>query len=482
MIPDICQTELEQLKKQRIAYQAQIKLLENFVAMAHSVGETGMLKAAMRKTLHIAVHLTDACCGSLFLFDNQEAVAESILAQNGISDHERERLVGKVIDDGLAGWVRRHRKIGIVHDAKSDERWVSLEDQPYRTRSALAVPILRGEMLFGILTLMHPEPGHFKDTHTEIIQMTTDQIALVLENIQLYQQLDASYKTIQQAKEAAERYSAALDQELEKGRRLQQDFLPETLIDIPGWRVFAWFEPAQQVAGDFYDVFSLPSGLIGWVVGDVCDKGVGAALYMGLFRSLIRLFSGQTELDGIVIRAGDDLLPAPLDTPTGASDFLNPLKAVPLTNRYIVENHGRNGIFASILFGVIDLTSGTVAYINAGHEEACIVGEKGISHALKPSGPSVGLSTKSRFDVRWLTMAPGDILISHTDGVTEALSSTRGLFGRQRLRAIIDRGGARGDHLMERLKMEIREFCAGEAQSDDITVLAIQRLGPMNHG
>jgi serine phosphatase RsbU (regulator of sigma subunit) len=123
-----------------------------------------------------------------------------------------------------------------------------------------------------------------------------------------------------------------------------------------------------------------------------------------------------------------------------------------------------------------------LAYINAGHEEACIVGEKGISHALKPSGPSVGLSTKSRFDVRWLTMAPGDILISYTDGVTEALSSTLGLFGRQRLRAIIDRGGARADHLMEHLKMEIRDFCAGEAQSDDITVLAIQRLGPMNQG
>ncbi len=88
----------------------------------------------------------------------------------------------------------------------------------------------------------------------------------------------------------------ALEIDLEKGQ-IQRDFLPEPLLKLPNWEIAAVFEPAKTVAGDFYDVFLLPGNYVDLVIADVCDKGVGAAMFMGLFRSFIRVFSGQISLD-----------------------------------------------------------------------------------------------------------------------------------------------------------------------------------------
>ena len=96
-----------------------------------------------------------------------------------------------------------------------------------------------------------------------------------------------------------EALSAAMAKELDKGRQMQKNFLPADLLTEEGWEFEAYFSPARELAGDFYDLFELPGYSIGLVVADVCDKGVGAALFMGLFRSLIRIFSGQVAVDGL---------------------------------------------------------------------------------------------------------------------------------------------------------------------------------------
>jgi sigma-B regulation protein RsbU (phosphoserine phosphatase) len=470
-----CQSELDRLQKEKVAFEAQVHLLEQFVGMARAAGEAGMLKAAMQKTLSIAVDLTGACCGSLFLFDEREVVTDSLLARNALSEEERRRLVGTVLDQGLAGWVRRNRRPGVVRDTLEDGRWIRLDNQPYRIRSALAIPILRGEALFGILTLMHPEAGHFDRRSIEVIQMTADQMALALENIQLYQKLDASFHELEKAKASAEAYAAALDRELEKGRRIQKDFLPDAMPSPPGWAVQAFFAPAQQVAGDFYDVFGLPGGRIGWVVGDVCDKGLGAALYMGLFRSLIRLFSGHTEIDAGSGEEGRWGGGAGRGR-TGESAFLDPLRAVHLTNAYIVQNHGRSGIFATLVFAVVDPETGRMAYVNAGHEPAYVLGPGCLQAVLRVTGPSVGLGADSRFDVRWHALAPGEMLLGHTDGVTETFSSRKGFFGRGRLQEALAAGAGSPAEVIERIRARLTEFAAEAPPGDDITLLALQRL------
>lgn len=151
----------------------------------------------------------------------------------------------------------------------------------------------------------------------------------------------------------------ALEIDLEKGQKLQRDFLPEPLLKLPNWEIAAVFEPAKTVAGDFYDVFLLPGNYVGLVIADVCDKGVGAAMFMGLFRSFIRVFSGQICLDklGLTPRntADNFLIKAPEENQLEQSYGL---RAVEITNNYIVKEHGETGMFATMFFGILDPTTG----------------------------------------------------------------------------------------------------------------------------
>jgi sigma-B regulation protein RsbU (phosphoserine phosphatase) len=113
-------------------------------------------------------------------------------------------------------------------------------------RSAMAVPIIRGNELLGILTLLHSKPAVFHQGTVDVMEVTAGQLGVALESAKLYSKLDE--------------YSRALDAELEKGRQIQKDFLPRELPSLPGWDIAACFHPARQVSGDFYNAFLLPSG------------------------------------------------------------------------------------------------------------------------------------------------------------------------------------------------------------------------------
>ena len=215
---------------EKAAFQAQSRLLEDFLAMAQSGAEAEVLKKTLQKSVELAAELTGAEMGSLFLLDNESVVTDSFLARGELSSKQRDKIIGSVLDKGLAGWVWDHRRVGVITDTDTDERWIELPDQPYTVRSALAVPIIRGDELFGILTLLHTEPDHFSPDMADMMQTTANQMGLALENVRLYQRLDDAKKEIQE-------YSNALDEEMEKGRQIQKGFLPERIPDIPNWDI-----------------------------------------------------------------------------------------------------------------------------------------------------------------------------------------------------------------------------------------------------
>ena len=134
---------------------------------------------------------------------------------------------------------------------------------------------------------------------------------------------------------------------------MQKNFLPDNLPQRSGWEFSAYFRPARQVSGDFYDIFELPDGSVGLVIADVCDKGVGAALFMALFRSLIRIFSGQTALQGLECQINQDIMENHVpnaNRPVNGQTQNDPLKAVRLTNDYIAKNHEDLAMFATVFF------------------------------------------------------------------------------------------------------------------------------------
>jgi serine phosphatase RsbU (regulator of sigma subunit) len=304
---------------------------------------------------------------------------------------------------------------------------------------------------------------------------------------QMYQQISDAINERKKAEEAqlesfqqVEAYSQVLNNELEKGRSMQINFLPNKLLQLPGWETAAFFKPARQVAGDFYDIFQLPGGSIGFVVADVCDKGVGAALFMALFRSLIRVFSGQTALNGLPLTCSETLLDEPAQLADGSSldpTHITALKAVKLTNDYIALNHGDLAMFATLFFGILDPDSGLLSYINGGHEPLFMVGPGGgVKEHLSFTGPAVGIETEIDFKIQQTHMESGDILLGYTDGVTEAVTSDGAFFTMERLVSILETPAATATELLDRIASSLQEHVGGADQFDDITLLAIRRV------
>jgi serine phosphatase RsbU (regulator of sigma subunit) len=264
--------------------------------------------------------------------------------------------------------------------------------------------------------------------------------------------------------------------ELEKGRQIQKEFLPSQIPQLPDWDIATCFYPAGKVSGDFYDVFMLPGGCMGLVIADVCDKGVGSALYKALFRSLIRVFSEQALTIEVSAKAAGASADNHLRLNAAADlNLESGLKAVTFTNNYIVQNHGQEGMFATMFFGVLNPASGRLCYVNGGHEPLYVIKKNGIKKELRPTGPAVGLMPDTKYHVRQIQIDPGDLLIGFTDGVTEARSPEDELYTRDRLQSLLTQPFKSASDTLERIKTNLFAFIDFAPRSDDVTMLAVQR-------
>lgn len=277
-------------------------------------------------------------------------------------------------------------------------------------------------------------------------------------------------------------YSQALDNELEAGRMMQLNFLPnsaqiEQLTNKYGWSIASFFKPARQVAGDFYDVFELREGYIGIVIADVCDKGVGAALFMALFRSLIRIYSKQIEQhDKISVEA---ILNHEIKLDRRENNLNKPhqeaLKAISLTNDYIAQYHGELGMFATMFFGILEPSTGSLTYINAGHEPLYVLHPfGGIETVLDSTAPAVGMLPNQKFNSSHIYLKPGELLFAYTDGVPEARAKDGAFFTQERLLSVLDGVTPSTTTLLNAIAQEIADHVKQAEQFDDITLLTIQ--------
>jgi sigma-B regulation protein RsbU (phosphoserine phosphatase) len=458
------------------AFQAQSALFEQFISMAKSPdGEPEVITTMLRKSIDISLSLTGAELGSLVLLDSDGSVYDSILCRGDISPDASNSLIDSVFKKGLAGWVIGNREIGLVNDTLKDNRWLILPDQPYIARSALAIPIISCEMLLGILTLTHSRVAHFTQKTAELMRVTATQMAMILDNAYLFANLNDSFVSLGKAKKEIEVYSRALDLELENCRQIQKSFLPRKLPNLPGWQFETYFSPARRVAGDFYDAFQMPGGNIGIVIGDVCDKGAGAALYMALYRSLIRIFSGQARLGRTPL---DKKARTVGGMPGSASarhyDPAEAMRAVALTNDYIAKNN-EMGMFATFFFGVLDHRNGTLVYISGGHEPVFVIDRNGIKDRLTQTGPAVGWIPEAKFEYREYPLAPGDMLFSYTDGVVDACSERGERYTQERLIELLSRPAADVAELVKKVESSLFAYIGNQPLEDDITIMALQR-------
>lgn len=328
------------------------------------------------------------------------------------------------------------------------------------------------------------------DTRTSSVTAETDSTLLKLDRDSLYSTLSTypdAARTIIQAlcekerdivHDVAERTIkvSVLERELEIGAKIQRGFLPERLPQVPGWDIAAHLHPAREVAGDFYDCFSIKTlNSLAVVIGDVCDKGVGAALFMTLFRSLLRSAALADDFTGWANSASNNAAPGVAKSATAADRAATLIKSITLTNNYIATTHRRSSMFASVFFGLLQPDTGELIYINAGHEAPALVGTSGLKAKLEPTGAVIGLFPEARYEVGTVQLESGDLLLGYTDGVTEAKNEANEQFSEDRLIEILRRSAGTAASVLSGIVNEVGHFTGSAPQHDDITLLALKR-------
>ncbi|MBA2509972.1 MAG: SpoIIE family protein phosphatase [Rubrobacteraceae bacterium] len=253
----------------------------------------------------------------------------------------------------------------------------------------------------------------------------------------------------QQQQEAKER--ERIEQELKVARLIQQTLLPKTLPEIPGYEVAAYYQPAREVGGDFYDFLTLDDDRLGLVVGDVTDKGVPAALVMATTRTMLR---------------------------AAAQRLLSPGEVLQRVNDVLVPDIPPN-MFVTCLYAILDSQSGRLFYANAGHDLPYRrrAGRQGGADELRARGMPLGLMPGMGYEEKEMFLNRGESVLFYSDGLVEAHDPRREMFGFPRLQGLVGAHRTGGSSLISFLLAELARFTGeGWEQEDDITLVTLDRL------
>jgi sigma-B regulation protein RsbU (phosphoserine phosphatase) len=240
-------------------------------------------------------------------------------------------------------------------------------------------------------------------------------------------------------------------QELALAWEIQASFLPDVLPDVPGWQLAATLKPARETSGDFYDVIPLPGGRLGVLIADVADKGMGAALYMALSRTLVRTFAVEhhTQPD-LVLNAANQ--------------------------RILADTHA--DMFVTLFYGVLDPSDGTLSFCNAGHNPPYLMNAQGGGsiQELSRTGIPLGVFDDATWELGVVQLEPSDALVLYTDGITDAQDHKEEFFGHKRLQEIVRANvGRSAQEMQEALITGVHDFVGDAPQFDDIALVVLVR-------
>lgn len=299
----------------------------------------------------------------------------------------------------------------------------------------IALPLIVRNDFFGILLIQEDaDVRRFRDKRIEIVTGIAQQVAMSIQNYQLQKDMVVR-----------ERF----EHEIQLARQIQRTFLPEKLPEVANWDLAAVWRTAREVGGDFYDVFELPSRKLGLFIADVSDKGIPAAIFMALTRTLVRA--------------------AVLDT-------TSPAEVMRRVNSLIIPDN-REGMFVTAVYGVLELDTGVLTFANAGHNPPIFIhGPERELITLHRTGAALGVIENMEMDERAIEILNDDLLLLYTDGLTEAFSVNEEPFGVERVnQAICQCKRPTALKLLDALEKAVEIFIDSQPPADDLTMLAIHR-------
>jgi serine phosphatase RsbU (regulator of sigma subunit) len=238
-------------------------------------------------------------------------------------------------------------------------------------------------------------------------------------------------------------------EEMRAAAQIQQSILPPCWTPVGAAAcidLHAEMHPAREIGGDFYDYFLIDENRLAFTVADVSGKGIPAALFMAVSRTVMRGISSNRDLSAGMAQA----------------------------NR-LLATQNTACMFVTMFHGVLDLATGLLRYCNAGHNPPYLLRAGGGRSALEATGIPIGIAEQMTYRIAELALGPGDMLVLFTDGIPEAFDASGSEFGTARLEETLDAGcRSRAADLVRRVLTATAAFAAGAEQSDDITCLALR--------
>lgn len=343
-------------------------------------------------------------------------------------------VVGKRrrVGEGLVGACIAEGRVIVVDDTSRDGRFIFTPEMP-ATQSEVVLPLKIGERVIGALDMQSDHPCAFDRDAAHYLEVLSQQVAVAVEDARLYEQ-------------SVERQQ--LEQELNFAREIQTSFLPKVRPQVAGWSVAGKWRAARQVGGDFYDFIALPEARWGIVIADVADKGVPAALFMALSRTLMRAVAFSGRAPGEALARANELIQA-----DSASD-----------------------LFVTMIYAVWDPRAGSMVMANAGHNPPLLCRADGEVSVLRSRGIALGVVDRLMTEPIFLELQAGDVLLLYTDGMTDAINESGEEFGMTRLQvALAQSRHLDAEGIADALLQIVDAFIGSEASFDDQTLVVLKR-------
>jgi sigma-B regulation protein RsbU (phosphoserine phosphatase) len=403
-------------------------LLQTMAAIAREIVQPKPLESVLDTILRACVEKIGAERAAIMLLDNGKLVPRAYLARAKSGDKF-------AISTSIATRAMAENQAVLIKDVAGDERLkISESIARLRIRSAICTPLWNGEKTLGVLYVDTTDPKRqFGEIDLHFFSSLSGMIAEKIENTLLAE---------------IAREKQRLDTEIEIAKDIQSNLFPKDIPKIPNHDLACYNRASREVGGDYFDVIAL-DGSYGITIADVSGKGIGAAMLMSNLQAVLRSRAPDTEAPGQLLeQMNEDLF-------------------------------SRVGIgrFVTLFFLRLEPGTGKMAYANAGHNPPFLVRAGGEITNLEVSGVPLGIMPNANYGVFEQSLAPGDMVVLYSDGITEADSAGSGMFGEDRLAEILTQNRtSRSSEIVDAILLAVDTFREETPISDDMTIVVLKRV------
>lgn len=422
---------ISELDRHESRYTLELKKLEQLIEATKILNSTLDLDRLLEIILDTALSIVDGDRGTLYLLDAQRGELWSKIFK-GDEIVEFRLPVGK----GIAGYVAATGETINIADAYLDNRFDPEFDGKtgYRTQTMLCMPMRdKTQKIIGVIQLLNKADGLFTKDDENFINALSIHSSIAIENARLYE---------------SERQKIALEKDLKAAHEVQRSLLPKLMPKIDGYDIAGTSIPAQVVGGDYFDFIPVGANHIAICLGDVSGKGLPASLLMANLQATLRSAS--------------------LSNP-GTAEW------VQRSNTLLYHNTNSDK-FVTLFFSILDPGSHTLSYTNAGHDHPFLFSHDREPVRLKVGGIVVSIMEEYPYKEDTVPLAPGDVLVLNSDGVTEAFNARNIQFGEKRLRKVIEKNlHLSAQEIIDAILKAIKKHTGQHPQFDDITLVVVKR-------